>query len=328
MLEMHSTDDHALRLEYLCATPYLPSSQKNLLTLARQASQLPVFASIIHHIRLRRGASPLQASSEDGLLPQNRVLQSSPQLPILLLWNEEAPGSSAERTMLEEFAVLADGKIRLLGPYPNDGTPDTGLTNEAGAHLLANMLASPSLALVTGDQLPQSIPIVHISAHSSVDSPSSREFSKIVLARKASNSKHWWQRSTAEPSSVGPFTITNGILDALWLGGSQISDGPLGVLSSCESSALSSLGSLSIAGCLLRFGYRAVIGTETTIPGDVAHDFLRVFYQRLLIRGETVGRALLSARLAGLNSEKPNPLGCLFTLHGDPYLSLSNKERP
>jgi hypothetical protein len=79
---------------------------------------------------------------------------------------------------------------------------------------------------------------------------------------------------------------------------------------------------LSLVGSLLQCGYRAVIGTQTVISDKLASRFFKALYSHLLDGSSTVGGAVHLARLELLLSEDANPLGCLFTLHGDPDLAV------
>jgi hypothetical protein len=64
-----------------------------------------------------------------------------------------------------------------------------------------------------------------------------------------------------------------------------------------------------------------VLGTLCDISDIVASHFARVFYQQLL-QGRTVGEAMYDARWH-LMDVHSNPLGLLYTFHGNPDLKLA-----
>ena len=221
--------------------------------------------------------------------------------------------------------------VELDGPIPNENVPLLGVRREDAEYKLAQLLATPRPSIVNGQQTEIPVQLVHVSAHSAVGQPGLVEFSKIVLSRVRYR-RSLFGRWKAMP--VEQFSITNSLLDSVRLdqrvAGSQdrsSSDtlGPMAVLSSCESGALAIEGTLSIAGSLLKSGYRAVLGTETKIGGEVSAEFFRSFYQQLL-NGTAVGEAVRRARWELLLSRGHNPLGCVFVLHGDPDLKVSQQE--
>jgi hypothetical protein len=75
----------------------------------------------------------------------------------------------------------------------------------------------------------------------------------------------------------------------------------------------------------LRFGNRAVFGTETAIPDDIAAQFSRMFYEGMLDGGLSIGDAIFQARIRLLG--RKNPLGILYTFYGDPDLIVQRSYR-
>ena len=74
-------------------------------------------------------------------------------------------------------------------------------------------------------------------------------------------------------------------------------------------------------------GARAVVCTQTKIPDKFASALSQVFYTELIWphREATVGEALHRAKWRLLRFEH-NPLGLLYTLHGDPDLRIAHDE--
>jgi hypothetical protein len=91
------------------------------------------------------------------------------------------------------------------------------------------------------------------------------------------------------------------------------------MLNACETAAAA-----PFAGGILHFllsrGFRHVIASETLVPDSLSSAFASQFYLALL-RGESVGEGLLSARETLVNLHD-NPGGLLYTLYGDPNLRL------
>jgi hypothetical protein len=65
-----------------------------------------------------------------------------------------------------------------------------------------------------------------------------------------------------------------------------------------------------------------VVGTLCDISDDVARHFAAVFYEALL-RGRTIGEAMHDARWHLLDRHN-NPLGILYTYHGNPDLKVGH----
>jgi len=77
----------------------------------------------------------------------------------------------------------------------------------------------------------------------------------------------------------------------------------------------------SVAGVLLRNSNRAVVSTSIKVPDDVAAEFGRFFYQRLL-GGQRSAEALQCAKWDLLH-RRGSPLGLLYTYYGQPALHVA-----
>jgi len=86
-------------------------------------------------------------------------------------------------------------------------------------------------------------------------------------------------------------------------------------LNMCESAQLTPSLRESFIHFFLNRGARAVIGTECSMRPLFAHHFAKEVLTGIL-SGESVGDAMLEARLAFMG--KNNPLGLAYTLFGSP----------
>lgn len=336
-LDMVCSEEHAVMLGLIPAKLYKPVAIKDLDALRTQASMLPLFSAVLRQIRFPQDPSPRDPqdpSPQDpevlpdaGLIPQDHRLVASPRIPLLFLWDEDAPGSRDEKDLLQRPTTLFNSQATEplfqfdeFQPIPNENMPLAGVAVDDAEYRLAQLLASPSTLSRNGHGAQLPFQLVHLTAHSAVGQPGNRAFSEIVLSRVRYQRR--WGVLRALPAER--FSITNGLLKAAW-DCRRLDLGPMAILSSCESGALATEGALSIAGALLQFGYRAVLGTETRIGGKVSTEFFKAFYQQLL-NGAAAGEAVRRARWHLLLGKDHNPLGCLFVLHGDPELKVSQQE--
>jgi hypothetical protein len=95
---------------------------------------------------------------------------------------------------------------------------------------------------------------------------------------------------------------------------------PLVVMNACGSSAISVRTSASFPKWFLKTRHRAFVGTETDIPDLVGAAFAARLYDALL--GHLpLGVAVVLARRR-LMAEEHNPLGLVYSLYGDPFLTV------
>ena len=100
---------------------------------------------------------------------------------------------------------------------------------------------------------------------------------------------------------------------------------PLVFLNACTSTAMRPADRGSFTSFLLRQRFLGVIGTLCDISDTVAAHFATIFYQAVL-SGSTAGEAMREARWH-LMDRHHNPLGLLYTFHGDPDIKLAHAHR-
>lgn len=98
----------------------------------------------------------------------------------------------------------------------------------------------------------------------------------------------------------------------------------LAVLNACAT-ATSAPFTDGILRLLFSRGFRHIVASETLVPDSLSGAFAIRFYLALM-RGESIGVALLSARLDLVNLHD-NPGGLLYTLYGDPDMRVALKCR-
>ena len=91
-------------------------------------------------------------------------------------------------------------------------------------------------------------------------------------------------------------------------------------LNACGAAKLTPEGAASFIDLFLKLGNRGVIGSEVRVPDVFAAAFSQQFYLNL-IRKFSLGDAILRARWT-LWKIKHNPLGILYAVYADPYLSV------
>ncbi|MGW4528805.1 CHAT domain-containing protein [Amycolatopsis sp. NPDC004378] len=322
-LELRSTEDARLMLNFIPSGYYLPTLNPGPEAAKALARMLPAFSSIVRHVVLGANVHAPKEERDSGLLPQNRILVADPDLRIAFFWNEAIDGSDAERAFLEGPDTGQHVALDWNGPFPGEQTPPTHLPQHQAEYVLAGLLAGQWSQTDTGNP----IQLVHVSAHSTTSGPGTRDRCQLQLGRASKYRRARRKSGRRVPKEMEYYNITNGLLQTRWEACPvPLAPGPLAVLSSCESAALSTAGALSLAGSLLRFGYRAVVGTETVITENTASRFFKAFYTRLLgPEPVSVGEALHDARLFLLVDTVASPLGCLFTVHGDPYLTVQKR---
>lgn len=104
-------------------------------------------------------------------------------------------------------------------------------------------------------------------------------------------------------------------------------DLPLVIMNACGSARMRAPGSLSFPHFFLMNGNRGFIGPETEIPDDVAAEFSKALYERLLKHRVPLGRAVLDARRQLLHTLR-NPLGLAYAVYADPALHVPPHEHP
>jgi CHAT domain-containing protein len=95
------------------------------------------------------------------------------------------------------------------------------------------------------------------------------------------------------------------------------------MLNACGTSTVNAWSRLSFQRWFIQNGHRAFIGTQASIPDDVAADFAERFY-RFLLGGYTFGEAIVLARRQLLADTK-SLLGFLYVLFGNDLLEVEVK---
>jgi hypothetical protein len=99
---------------------------------------------------------------------------------------------------------------------------------------------------------------------------------------------------------------------------------PLVFLNACGSAVPQSASRVSFQDFFLAQNTLGIVGTLCDISDDVAGHFAAVFYESLL-RGRSVGKAMYDARWH-LMEVHGNPLGLLYTFHGNPDLKVAHRQ--
>jgi hypothetical protein len=262
--------------------------------IAGAAINFPVFSTVVQQRVTWAGMGSTRTGGITEVLPQAHRLRrdGDGRVQTLMLWDPHAPSSSAEFRALSALDQM--GQIRLFGPVPNP--------EYLGSDRLAAVLVNPRDV----HQIPL-VQLVHASAHSATDPANLESASVIWLADRRDR-----------------YDVTNGRLLEQWelLGEIRHTEGPIAVLSSCESVASVFWGIESLVRLLLGFGYRAVVGAESKVRGLLARWFSGYLYDGLLT-GLSLGEAVQRAR-ARILLEQHNPLGFLFGLYGDADLRLAD----
>ena len=185
--------------------------------------------------------------------------------------------------------------FRLLGPLPEPGGPLA----------LVEQLADPLYCAPDGpDQ------VVHLSCdHKTEKDPRELEaYELLLLESKLSFGND-------ELLEIKVTDLEHGLAGSK--GASEAVERPLVFFNGCRGD-FHPFATESVAGVLLRNSNRAVVSTLTKVPDDVAAEFGRFFYRRLL-GGKTAAEALQCAKWDLLHT-RGSPLGLLYTYYGQPDL--------
>jgi hypothetical protein len=229
---------------------------------------------------------------------QDTLLRSRP-MPIAFVRNERLTGARNEAEALQGFGqdtVTVDDPIRR----------SAGLEAREVATLLSRRIYRPVSDANIGAPPDQ---VLHFACHCDSDASAPANWLLRVgdeirvtmddLIVELSYRER--ERSQASPASPRPSR-------------------PLVFMNACDTSTMNPVQVASFVHLFLANGNRGFIGTETRIPDRVAAFFSHVFYERVLA-GDTVGQAIHKAKWDLLLKYK-NPLGVLYTLYGNPDLSI------
>ena len=184
--------------------------------------------------------------------------------------------------------------FRLLGPLPEPGRPLA----------LVEQLADPRYSAPDGpDQ------VVHLSCHH--ETKKGRRYKSALLESTLSFGNHAHLK-------INVTDLEHGLADSK--GAPEAVERPLVFFNSCRGD-FHPFAVESVTGVLLRNSNRAVVSTSIKVPNDVAAEFGRFFYQRLL-GGQRSAEALKCAKWDLLHT-LGSPLGLLYTYYGLPALRVA-----
>jgi CHAT domain len=292
-----------------------PSTQhpSDKLALMRWARAFPAFRATLRHIPFLHGDD----KQTDGHLSTEKSIRCiSDRLPLLFLWYDGAPfAGKAKKYMEEDLGYKEPIAIEKHGPFPS-------ILEYPSTETLAQLLIEQGLHYVY-NQGGETYQLVHIHAHGETGERSSSNADTLRFAYyRRSNPVLRYLPGFRHPEEV---PVTNGdLLMARSVRKFQdiplSQTGPLIFLNVCGGTSPSFSGGLGLAGLFLKRGYRAVIGPYVSIPGSVAECMARYFYEDLL-RECDIAEALFNARWQLLENYL-NPLGALYTAHGESGLHL------
>jgi hypothetical protein len=260
-------------------------------------------ASVIRQVQFVWPADDVQGG-RPASISQDRLLWNEGKLPLKSFQDSSLYGAQID---YQFFAGLADF-IELDGPWPSEAAGD--VDESTVAPKLANALWRPFLRFDGRDREPGD-QVHHFSCHCHTDLGLTGDYS-LSLGSEA----------------AGPFDISMEKLKSALRKERAVSPkrvqgvgSPLLFFSACGSSSSSPKG-LPRLPQMFAESHRAMIGTETEVPDEVATTIGETFYLSLL-SGSTVGQSLHNARWYLVDFYR-NPLGVLYTLHGDPGLRVSH----
>jgi hypothetical protein len=277
----------------------------NLQKLRRFMFRFLGMAAVIRYV----GANPSPTDEEEannalGTIDQDRLLLNENKLPIKLFHDSTLHGATVEHAFFEDMATF----IELDGPWPQDA--DASIDENTITSKLAGALWRSSLRF-NGSDREFADQIHHLSCHCRVNPKLAAGY-----------------RLSFGTETLGPFEVSlNGLKAALRnvrnMHPRTVSESgkPLIFINACGSSGGTPKG-LPTFPRTFAGSHRAMIGTETKIPDEVAAAVCETFYLSLL-GGRTVGQSLHEARWHLVDFHH-NPLGILYTLHGEPGLRVSH----
>jgi hypothetical protein len=222
-------------------------------------------------------------------------LVNEPKLPVSVLRNKSLAATAQEVAYFTEVAALVD----LYGPWP--GTDELA-ESVAARHLLDSRIG------IDGELRRDPVAVLHLACH--------------CVTTDAAENLHFLDLG-------GPHgTVRLGDLKKQLMcpeGAIAPLPRPLVFLNACTSTAMRPADRGSFTSFLLRQRFLGVIGTLCDISDTVAAHFATIFYQAVL-SGSTAGEAMREARWH-LMDRHHNPLGLLYTFHGDPDIKLAHAHR-
>jgi CHAT domain-containing protein len=218
------------------------------------------------------------------------------RVPIRYLYHDGLVGAGTEHGW---FIGRAGDHVALEGPYPG--------SNE-NAPTLPEQIYDPSLLLGGGRRaLPDQIQHFSCHCYASPGIPP-RKF-EIEL------------RGSGREIRITLNEIGTQLISFIDDARARPTELPLVFMNACGSSVLRATNSVSFPATFLENGNRGFVGSEISIPDDVATVFSRFVYERLLLQSQPLGAAILGARIE-LLERYGNPLGIAYTAYADPELRV------
>ena len=231
-----------------------------------------------------------------------RYLENDPNLPIKMFINRGLSGSRKE-----ERTFRKNDRVHVGRAWPED----SATSQDDFAETLANHLWEVETRF-GGPRRKHPDQVCHFSCHSHTGIERLPNDYEISL-----QSDFLGGRRTA---SLRNLTIA---LSAL---SEQAKDDknhrPLIFMNSCGSGDLDPSGASSFPNLFMNsnLGFTGFIGTETSMPNDLASEFSIRFYDKVIL-GMPIGKALLQTRWDVL-SKYHNPLGLLYALFAEPEIRV------
>ncbi len=267
-----------------------PEEVKNLSDLYKVASSFLGFSVVVKRADTRLGAAKLQ----------NLMLENVPKLPIKFFRYDGLAGVRKEM----EFFQHWEEHIDLEGPWPDVHHPAQEFEKLFADHIWHFRRRFDGNDRESADQ------IHHFSCHCDTKSDDSANY-HVELGHDP---------QTRRKVTIGKLNARFGELAA---GGDRCPDSPppFVFFNACGSSKIKPGEMASFPRLFFTIGSRGFIGTETRIPDQVAAEFSKYFYTKLL-SGYPLGDAVQAAKRM-LLTRYNNPLGVLYTVYADPDLVVS-----
>lgn len=252
------------------------------------------FRAIIRRI-VRRAANDDDESTSPEQLPQNRRLEAPP--PVTFFRHVELRGTGDE---INYFRSLGSA-VEFRGPWPAD---DAEMSREQIMELLYR--CAPE------ERQPKDV-IEHFACHAEPD-PGAGDQAMFIVRGKTDQPEVFVSIADLRAAFTSRFRQGRA-RDCEFL--------PLVFMNACGSAEFYPHQASSFPRFFVNQGYRGFIGTETSMPDQLAAQLSQVFYSRLF-EGCPAARALHLAKWA-MVTRFGNPLGILYTLYADQDLALDIK---
>jgi hypothetical protein len=227
----------------------------------------------------------------------DQTIANDPVLPLTIF---EHPGLTESSERESEYLSQLTDLISVYGPWPRAGDL---AADDAVRHLLQSRVSLDGSPRSCGSS------VIHLACHCDTEQAVSDDYVLRIGARDGGDIRLGRLKTLYESPESMAAPIPR----------------PLVFLNACGTAVPQGAERTSFTEFFLDRQSLGVVGTLCDISNDVAAHFARVFYEALL-RGETVGQAMYAARWH-LMERHGNPLGILYTFHGNPDLKLA-RPRP